>query len=58
MEDASVFLPVQVEGDVWGIARMMDAAAALEAIDGVRVAGVLTNREVIVNTKWVGALLG
>jgi hypothetical protein len=49
---------VQVEGDAWGIARMMDAAAALEALDGVRVAGVLTNREVIVNTKWVGSLLG
>lgn len=49
---------VQVEADVWGIARLMDAAATLEAIDGVRVAGVMWNREVIVHNKWVGALLG
>ncbi len=48
---------VQVEADVWGLGRLMDAAATLERIEGVRVAGVLWNREVIVHNRWVGALL-
>jgi len=48
---------VQVEADVWGIGRLLDTAAFLDQIAGVRVAAVLWNREVLINTKWVPGLV-
>jgi hypothetical protein len=35
----------------------MDAVVYLNQIAGVRVAGVLWNRELVVNTRWVAGLL-
>jgi DNA-binding Lrp family transcriptional regulator len=48
---------VQVEADVWGVGRLMDLVTFLDQIEGIRVAGVLWNRAVVVNTKWVDGLL-
>jgi DNA-binding Lrp family transcriptional regulator len=48
---------VQVEADVWGIGRLLDTVAFLDQIAGVRVAGVLWNREVVINAKWVPGLV-
>jgi hypothetical protein len=48
---------VQVEADLWGVGRLMDAVVYLNQIAGVRVAGVLWNRELVVNTRWVAGLL-
>jgi hypothetical protein len=48
---------VQVEGDVWGIGKLLDTVAFLDQIAGVRVAAVLWNREVVINTKWVPGLV-
>jgi len=48
---------VQVEGDVWGIGKLLDSVAFLDQIAGVRTAAVLWNREVIINTKWVPGLV-
>jgi len=48
---------VQVEADVWGIGRLLDTVAFLDQIAGVRVAAVLWNREVVINTKWVPGLV-
>jgi DNA-binding Lrp family transcriptional regulator len=48
---------VQVEADVWGIGKLLDTTAFLDQIAGVRVAAVLWNREVVINTKWVPGLV-
>jgi DNA-binding Lrp family transcriptional regulator len=48
---------VQVEGDVWGIGKLLDTVAYLDQISGIRVAGVLWNREVVINAKWVPGLV-
>jgi DNA-binding Lrp family transcriptional regulator len=48
---------VQVEADVWGIGKLLDAVAYLDQIAGVRVAAVLWNREVLIYTKWVPGLV-
>jgi hypothetical protein len=48
---------VQVEADVWGIGKLLDTVALLDQITGVSVAAVLWNREVIINDKWVPAVL-
>jgi len=48
---------VQVEGDVWGIGKLLDTVAFLDQIAGVRVAAVLWNREVVINAKWVPGLV-
>ncbi|MBM3331005.1 hypothetical protein FJY68_04030 [candidate division WOR-3 bacterium] len=48
---------MQVEGDVWGIGRLLDTVAFLDQIVGVRVAAVMWNREVVINTKWVPGLV-
>lgn len=48
---------VQVEADVWGIGKLLDTVAFLDQIAGVRVAAVLWNREVVINTKWVPGLV-
>jgi len=48
---------VQVEADIWGIGKLLDTVAFLDQIAGVRVAGVLWNREVVINTKWVPGLV-
>ena len=48
---------VQVEADVWGIGRLLDTVAFLDQIAGVRVAAVLWNREVVINSKWVPGLV-
>jgi hypothetical protein len=48
---------VQVEADVWGIGKLLDTVTYLDQIAGVRVAGVLWNREVLINAKWVPGLV-
>jgi hypothetical protein len=48
---------VQVEADVWGMGRLMDSITYLEQIEGIKVAGVLWNREVVAHTRWVSGLL-
>ena len=48
---------VQVEADLWGVGKLMDAVVYLNQISGIRVAGVLWNREVTVNNRWVAGLL-
>jgi len=48
---------VQVEADVWGIGKLLDTVAFLDQIEGVRVAAVLWNREVLINAKWVPGLV-
>ncbi len=44
---------VEVESDVWGVADLLDRVSFLEKINGVRVAGVVHNRETIINDRWV-----
>jgi hypothetical protein len=48
---------LQVESDVWGIADLMERAAYLNQIVGIRVAGVLWSERVSVNTGWAAGLL-
>ena len=48
---------VQVEGDIWGIGKLLDTVTFLDQIAGVRVAAVLWNREVAINAKWVPGLV-
>jgi len=48
---------VQVEADVWGIGKLLDTVSYLDQIAGVRVAAVLWNRTVLINTKWVPGLV-
>jgi hypothetical protein len=48
---------VQIEADVWGIGQLLDASVFLNQIPGVRVAGVLWNRDIMVNDRWVASLL-
>jgi hypothetical protein len=48
---------VQVEADLWGIGKLLDSVAYLNQIAGIRVAGVLWNREAVINSKWVAGLL-
>jgi len=48
---------VQVEADVWGIGKLLDTVTFIDQIAGVRVAAVLWNREVTINTKWVPGLV-
>lgn len=47
---------VQLEADIWGIGDLMDRVTMLNQIAGIRVAGVLWNREVLINATWVGPL--
>ncbi len=49
---------VQVEADVWGVADLMERVSYLNQIAGVRVAGVLWNERVSVNSEWAAGLLG
>ncbi|MEO0073520.1 MAG: hypothetical protein ABIK43_02510 [candidate division WOR-3 bacterium] len=44
---------VQVEADVWGTADLMEKIGSLERITGIRVAGVLWNREWTICDDWV-----
>jgi hypothetical protein len=48
---------LQVESDVWGIADLMERVTFLNQIVGIRVAGVLWNERVLVNTDWAAGLL-
>jgi hypothetical protein len=48
---------VQVESDRWGVGSLMDAVVLLNQVTGIRVAGVLWNREISVNDGWVRRLL-
>jgi len=48
---------LQVEADIWGVGKLMDAVTFLDQIEGIRVAGILWNRRVVANTKWVSGLL-
>ncbi len=47
-----------VEADVWGIPDLSRKLDFLEKINGVRVAGVVYNREVQINSSWVANTLG
>lgn len=47
---------VQVEADVWGVAELMDRVHMIDRIAGVRVAGVLWNRENLIYDDWVARL--
>lgn len=44
---------IGVEADVWGVADLLAKVEFLEKIKGIKVAGVLYNREVIINDQWV-----
>lgn len=48
---------IGVEADVWGVADLLARVDFLEGIKGIKVAGVLYNREVIINDQWVKNLL-
>ncbi len=48
---------VQVEADAWGITDLMLRVSALEQVPGIRVAGVVWNQRVSVNSSWVPKLL-
>uniref|UniRef100_A0A7C4GBM7 Lrp/AsnC family transcriptional regulator n=1 Tax=candidate division WOR-3 bacterium TaxID=2052148 RepID=A0A7C4GBM7_UNCW3 len=48
---------VQMEADVWGVSELMDRVTFLSQIAGVRVAGVVWNRQATVNTGWVAKLV-
>ncbi len=47
-----------VESDVWGIPDLIRRLDFLERINGVRVAGVVYNREIRINSSWVANTLG
>jgi hypothetical protein len=42
-----------VEADVWGISDLFQRVEFLEKINGIRVAGVISNREILINSDWV-----
>lgn len=44
---------VEVEADVWGVADLLARVGFLDRINGVRVAGVIHNQEIIINDRWV-----
>ena len=48
---------VQVEADVWGVADLMERVAYLDQIASIKVAGVIWNERVTVNSDWVPGLL-
>ncbi len=48
---------IGVETDVWGIGELFKKIELLEGINGVKVAGLLYNQEVIINNGWVKNLL-
>ena len=48
---------VQVEADVWGVADLMERVSCLNQIAGIRVAGVVWNERVSVNSEWAAGLL-
>ncbi len=48
---------VQVEADLWGIAELMEKVSHLNQIPGVRVAGVVWNHLILLNTEWTTRLL-
>lgn len=48
---------VQLEADVWGISELLDRVTFLNQIAGIRVAGVVWNRQASVNTTWVAKLV-
>lgn len=49
---------VQVEVDVWGSADLMQRVSSLDQVSGIRVAGVVWNQRIAVNTGWAAGLLG
>lgn len=49
---------VQAEADVWGTAQLMEMVRVLSRIVGVRVAGVLWNRQCLIHDNWVAQLFG
>lgn len=48
---------VQLEADVWGVSELMDRVTFLNQIAGIRVAGVVWNRQATLNTAWVAKLV-
>lgn len=48
---------VEVEADVWGVANLLERVRFLNRINGVRVAGVLYNQEIIINDGWVEKII-
>ncbi len=48
---------LQVERDVWGTAGLWDAVAELNSITGVRVAGLMWHRQLLIHNKWAASLI-
>lgn len=46
-----------LEADVWGIPDLISRIDLLERLNGVRVAGIIYNQELVINTAWVEKLL-
>lgn len=44
---------IGVEADVWGVAELLNRVEFLSRLGGVRVAGVIYNREILINDRWV-----
>lgn len=48
---------VQLEADLWGVPDLMGRVSMLDQLAGVRVAGVVWNQRVKVNSSWSAGLL-
>ncbi len=49
---------VGVEADVWGLSDLLRRVEFLEKINGIRVAGVIYHREVLIHSVWVLKIIG
>ncbi|MGQ9707503.1 MAG: hypothetical protein ACUVUR_01325 [bacterium] len=49
---------IGIEADVWGISDLLRRVDFLEKINGIRVAGVMGNREVSINSDWILKIIG
>lgn len=47
-----------VEADVWGIPDLYQRIEFLEKLNGVKVAGVIYNQELLINDRWVEKIIG
>lgn len=49
---------IGVETDVWGLSDLLRRVEFLEKINGIRVAGIIYHREVLINSGWVLKTIG
>lgn len=49
---------IGVETDVWGLSDLLRRVEFLEKINGIRVAGAIYHREVLINCGWVLKIIG